>query len=170
MNLRLFSFVSLILVVFVAVVFSAGIVLPTKAAINANPAPTPVPDQARLAMAGFKGVTLGTQMNDARAVLGEPREKSNEQDYWVFPTGESVQIVYNEDHSVRTISTSYFGPKAAPPVAKDIFGADVEANAEGAINKMVKYPKAGYWISYIKTAGPDPMVMITVQKMEREES
>jgi hypothetical protein len=30
---------------------------------------------------------------------------------------------------------------------------------------MVKYPKAGYWISYLKTGGDQPLVMITVQKM-----
>ena len=35
--------------------------------------------------------------------------------------------------------------------AKDVFGEDVPAKADGGVSKMVRYPKAGYWISYNMT-------------------
>jgi hypothetical protein len=46
---------------------------------------------------------------------------------------------------------------------------DVTAKPDGGINKMVKYPKSGFWISYLKTGGNDPMTVITVQKMQEGE-
>lgn len=152
------------------IMFSGDVVSPTSVAEAAPAAiPTPASGQTKTAFTGYKGVMIGTPMADARTKLGEPREKSDQQDYFVISEGETVQVVYDSDRTVITISTSYFGPKVTPPAAKDIFGTEVEANAEGAINKLIKYAKAGYWISYVRTAGADPMVMITVQKMSKDE-
>jgi hypothetical protein len=119
---------------------------------------------------GYRGVTLGTAREETRRKLGEPKEKSDTQDYFVISEGESVQIMYETDGKVRTISTNYFGDHAKPPAAKDIFGIDVASEADGAINKLVRYPKDGFWISYVRTGGKDPMVMITVQKMNEDGS
>lgn len=129
--------------------------------------PTPTVDHG---FSGYRGINIGTPRAEARVKLGEPREKSDAQDYYMISDSECVQVVYDTDGMVRTISTSYFGDKAKPPTAKDLFGTDVEANAEGAINKLVKYPKAGIWISYVRTAGKDPMVMVTIQKMYKDET
>jgi hypothetical protein len=49
---------------------------------------------------------------------------------------------------------------------KAVFGSDVEAKPDGSVNKMIRYPKAGYLISYLRTAGDEPMIVITVQKMQ----
>ena len=30
--------------------------------------------------------------------------------------------------------------------------------------KMVSYPKAGYWVAYSRTAGDEPLTIITMQR------
>ena len=136
-----------------------------------SPMATPTPDitPSSSVFGSYRGVTVGTAIADARAKLGEPKEKSDQGDYFVIGTGESTQVVY-EAGKVKIISTSYFGDKVKAPTAKEVLGTDAEPNAEGGINKMIKFPKAGFWISYVRTAGSDPMVMITIQKMSKDES
>jgi hypothetical protein len=117
--------------------------------------------------AGYKGVMIGTKMDDARTKLGTPKDISDTEDYYVYPDNETVQVLYGPDKTVRVLSINYIG-KAAP-TPKDILGMDVEARPDGGINKMVRYPKSGFWISYLKTGGSDPMTVITVQKMQEGE-
>lgn len=113
----------------------------------------------------YKGVAIGTKADDARAKLGAPKDKSDTQDYYVFSDNESAQVLYDTDHTVRVISINYIGKLDTAPTPKAVFGSDVTANSDGSVNKMVKYPKSGFWISYYKTGGDDPMIVLTLQKM-----
>lgn len=123
---------------------------------------------AKPVYAGYKGVMIGMPMADARTKLGNPRDKSDTEDYYVFSESESAQVLYDADKTVKVISVNYIGKTVAPtPIA--VLGSDVEAKPDGSMNKIVKYPKAGFWISYLRTGGDDPMVMVTVQKMAREQ-
>ena len=117
--------------------------------------------------AGYKGVMIGMKMDDARTKLGTPKDKSDSEDYYVYSDNESVQVLYGPDKTVRVMSINYIGKGAPTPV--DILGMDVAAKPDGGINKMVRYPKSGFWISYLKTGGGDPMTVITVQKMQEGE-
>ena len=117
----------------------------------------------------YKGVAIGTKADDARAKLGDPKDKSDTQDYYVFSGNESAQVLYDADHTVRVISINYIGKLDAAPTPKTVFGSDVAANSDGSVNKMVKYPKAGFWISYYRTGGDDPMIVLTLQKMNHGE-
>jgi hypothetical protein len=65
------------------------------------------------------------------------------------------------------VSVSYVGNVSGIPSPREVFGEDVDAKPDGSIFKMVRYPKAGYFISYSKTAGSDPIVTITVQKIQQ---
>jgi hypothetical protein len=112
---------------------------------------------------GYKGVMIGMPMTDARTKLGNPRDKSDTEDYFVFSDNESVQVLYGSDKTVRLMSINYVGKNAPAPL--DILGEDVTAKADGSMNKVVKFPKAGYSISYLRTPGDDPVTMITVQKI-----
>ena len=114
---------------------------------------------------GYKGVQIGMPVVDARAKLGKAKDTSDVEDYFVFTDAESAQVLYDTDKTVKVISVNYVGSAAGAPTPKDIFGEDAEVKPDGSIYKMVKYPKAGYWICYNKTGGNDPLVMITVQKM-----
>ena len=51
------------------------------------------------------------------------------------------------------------------PTAKDVLGADAETKADGSIHKVMRFPKAGFWVSYSRTAGNEPTVTITMQKI-----
>lgn len=113
---------------------------------------------------GYKGVMIGMPMADARTKLGSARDKSDSEDYYVYSDNESCQVLYGPDKTVRVISVTYLGKSA--PTPKDILGVDAEPKPEGGINKRIEYPKSGFWISYLKTKGDDPMVVVTVQKMQ----
>ena len=114
--------------------------------------------------AGYKGVIIGMPMSDARTKLGNARDKSDAEDYYVYSDSENCQVLYGSDKTVRVISVTYMGKNA--PTAKDILGIDAEAKPDGGVNKRIEYPKSGFWISYLKTKGDDPMVVVTVQKMQ----
>jgi hypothetical protein len=113
--------------------------------------------------AGYKGVVVGTSMVDARTKLGAPRDKSDAEDYYVISDNESVQVLYGADKTVRVISVNYIGKNAPSPL--EVLGVAVEAKPDGSMNKVVRYPKSGYSISYLRTPGDDPVTMITVQKI-----
>jgi len=112
---------------------------------------------------GYKGVMIGMPMSDARSKLGSARDKSDQEDYYVYNDKENCQVLYGNDKTVRVISVTYLGKDA--PTPKEILGVDADVMPEGGINKRVEYPKAGYSVSYLKTKGDDPMVIVTVQKM-----
>ena len=113
----------------------------------------------------YKGVSIGTKMDEARAKLGVPKDKSDEQDSFVFSDNESAQVYYDASKTVTAVMITYSGKLDAAPTAKAVFGEDAPAKPDGGIFKMVRYPKAGFWISYNKTAGDDPLVIIAIQKM-----
>ena len=127
-------------------------------------APRATPD-AKPPYSGYKGVSIGIKMDEARAKLGTPKDKSDEQDSYVFSDNESAQVYYDAAKTVTAVMVTYSGKIDAAPTAKAVFGEDAQAKPDGGIFKMIRYPKAGFWISYNKTAGDDPMVIIAIQKM-----
>jgi hypothetical protein len=47
-----------------------------------------------------------------------------------------------------------------------VLGAEAGAKTDGSIYKLLRYPKAGYWVSYSRTAGSSPTTTITMQKID----
>ena len=123
-------------------------------------------DDNQPALTQFKGLRIGMAADEARKKLGSPREKSAEQDFYVFNDNEAVQISYDKKGSVNAIAIDFMNGSNGVPTAKDILGTDAEAKADGSVYKMVRYPKAGFWVSYSRTAGNDPTVTITMQKIQ----
>ena len=151
-------FVAISLSIVTSLAFGIGSV---SASTIAQPRPAATP-----AYTGYKGVKIGMSDEDARKLLGTPKEKGDGQDYYVYSDNESAQVLYGADKTVRVISINYIGQNAPSPM--DILGTAVESKPDGSMNKMVRYPKSGFWISYLKTGGDDPMVIVTVQKMAVE--
>jgi hypothetical protein len=114
----------------------------------------------------FKGVRIGMLADDARKKLGNPRDKSAEQDFYMVNDNEVLQVYYDKGGAVNAISIDFMSGAAAVPTSKEVLGADAEAKADGSIYKMVRYPKAGYWVSYSRTAGNEPTTTITMQKIQ----
>jgi hypothetical protein len=52
------------------------------------------------------------------------------------------------------------------PSCKDVLGADAEKKTDGSVYKLIRYPKAGYWVSYSRTAGSDATVTVTMQRIQ----
>lgn len=116
----------------------------------------------------YRGVQIGWLADDVRKKLGDPANKGEEQDYYVFGTGEKerAQILYDKaTRKVTTISVDFMSGATDVITPQQVFGADVETKADGSKHKLVRYPKAGYWVSYSRTAGDTPIITITIQKM-----
>jgi hypothetical protein len=114
----------------------------------------------------FRGVKIGMAADEARKKLGNPREKSAEQDFYMVNDNEAVQVYYDKGGAVNAISIDFMSGASGIPTSKDLLGAEAEAKADGSIYKMVRYPKAGFWVSYSRTAGNDATVTITMQKIQ----
>ena len=113
----------------------------------------------------YKGVSIGMTADEARQKLGSPREKADTQDFYVFSDNESAQIYYDGEKKVNALTVTYTGKLSEAPVPKAIFGDDAEVKPDGGIFKMVRYPKAGFWISYNKIIGDDTIIMIAMKKI-----
>ena len=123
-------------------------------------------DEAQAAFSDFKGVRLGMTADESRKKLGNPRDKSAEQDFYVFNDTQAVQVMYDKKGTVSAISINFMSGANNIPTAKDVLGANAEVKADGSIYKLIRYPKAGYWVSYSKTSGDSATVTITMQKIQ----
>lgn len=118
------------------------------------------------AFSDFKGVRIGMTAAEARKKLGAPRDKSDEQDFYVFNDTQAVQVFYDKARAVSAISIDFMDGASAIPSAKDVLGTEADARADGSVYKMLRYPKAGFWVSYNRTAGSAPTTTITMQKID----
>ncbi len=114
----------------------------------------------------FKGVRIGMTTDEARKKLGNPRDKGDEQDFYVFNDNQAVQVYYDKAKTVSAISIDFMSGATDIPVPRDVIGGEADTRPDGSAYKMVRYPKAGYWVSYSKTAGSSPTITITMQKIE----
>jgi len=114
----------------------------------------------------YRGVQLGMSADEVRKKLGEPKDKSDEQDFFIFTETETAQIVYDKTHKVITISADFLTAGDKVPTAKQVFGGEVEAKADGSVYKMVRFTKAGYWLSFNRTSGTSPLTTVTLQKIQ----
>jgi hypothetical protein len=66
---------------------------------------------------------------------------------------------------VTAISIDYFGGESNAPTPETVLGTAIHAKADGSMYELKRYPGAGYWVSYNRTAGDKPIVTVTMQKM-----
>lgn len=114
----------------------------------------------------YRGIQLGMTADDVRKKLGEPKDKGDEQDFYIFGETETAQIVYDKTKKVVTISADFLSASTEILTAKQVFGSEVEAKADGSLYRMVRFPKAGYWLSYNRTSGTSPLTTVTIQKIQ----
>jgi hypothetical protein len=124
-----------------------------------NAATTKVP-----VFAGYRGVTIGMTAEEVRSKLDGIKE-GDRQDFLVFSKSESAQIYYDDQGRVMAISIDYFGNNSNAPTPEAVLGVALEAKADGSMYRLNRYPDAGFWVSYNRTAGDKPIVTITMQKM-----
>ena len=112
----------------------------------------------------YRGVKIGWIADEVRKKLGSPANKGDEQDFYVFGEKETCQVLYNKGQ-VTAISIDFMNGAKEVITPQQVFGADIEAKPDGSKYKLVRYPKAGYWVSYSRTAGDTPIITVTIQKL-----
>ena len=127
---------------------------------------TPVTHEEEPVFLDYRGVKIGWVADEVRKKLGNPANKGDEQDFYVFNEKETCQIFYDKATSkVTAISVDFTNGAREVITPQQVFGADIEAKPDGSKSKLVRYPKAGYWVSYSRTAGDSPIITVTIQKM-----
>ena len=72
----------------------------------------------------FKGVRIGMPTEEVRKKLGSPRDKGDEQDFYVFNDTQAVQIFYDKaSKKVTAISIDFMSGANQIPAAKESSGA-----------------------------------------------
>ena len=117
-------------------------------------------------MREFRGISIGMTADEVRKKLGAPSSKSDEQDFFVLGEYETVQDVYDKTHKTIALSFDFSRGAENIPNAKAVFGAEIAPKPDGSMYKRVSYPKAGYWLSYNRTAGEQALTSLTFQRIE----
>ena len=114
----------------------------------------------------YRGIQLGMGAEEVRKKLGNPTDKGDEQDFFMLNEAESAQIFYDKTKKVMAISANFLRGAENIPTPKSLFGEELAAKPDGSVYKMTRYPKAGCWLSYSKTAGDSPLISVTLQKID----
>ena len=112
----------------------------------------------------YRGVKIGWVADDVRKKLGSPANKGDEQDFYVFGEKETAQVLYDKGQ-VTAISVDFMNGAKEVITPQQVFGTDFDAKPDGSKYKLVRYPKAGYWVSYSRTAGDTPIITVTIQRL-----
>ena len=155
-------------VTFALLLLAALALLPAALAQKPKPAPAPAPAdhaQNEPPFHDYKGVRIGMAAEEARKLLGSPTDKDDKQEVFAVSDDESCQVYYDAAKKVSAVSITYFSAKAVPAV-KAVLGEEPVAKPDGSFTKLIRFPKAGYWVSYTRTSGDAPMTIIAMQKIE----
>ncbi len=114
----------------------------------------------------YRSIRIGMTTDEVRKKLNDPSDKSDEQDFFVFSDNESAQVFYDKSRKVFAISVNFLNGARDMPTAKGVFGSGIPVKPDGSMYKMVRYPKAGCWVSFSRTAGDAPLTTVTVQRIE----
>jgi hypothetical protein len=164
-----FILISFFLLILLALPILCQTSEPESAAVSTTEKPTETKQpQASPAVKDLRGITIGMSADEIKDKLGKPESSDGTTMYFTLDNGESVQIGLDKDNKAILIADIFSGKDAKSPDLDDIFGTEVEspAGADGKVYKMVRYPTAGYWISYSRLdLKSGPMTTVTMQKM-----
>jgi hypothetical protein len=113
----------------------------------------------------YRGVFVGTERDQVHQKLGKPKDESPGEDDFELSDDETVRVFYDEAKKVKALVITYSGKLDTVPKPIDVIGEAIEPRADGGMYKMVRVEDKGFWVSYVKTTGDNPSVMITVQAL-----
>jgi hypothetical protein len=114
----------------------------------------------------YRGVQIGSTQAESRKALGDPKDKADGQDFYLFGDNEMATIFFDANKKVNAISIDFLSGATNPPAPMQVVGSAADSKPDGSAYKLVRYPKAGYWVCYNKTAGQSPTISVTMQKMQ----
>ena len=118
------------------------------------------------AFTDYRGIKIGMSAEEVRSKVDHLRDKSKDQDFFVFSDAESAQVVYDKSGKVIGVSIDYRGKDSNPPTPKEVLGEDLQPKADGSLYELKRYPEAGYWVAYNRTKGSEPTITVTMQKAQ----
>lgn len=110
----------------------------------------------------YRGIKIGMTADEVRNTVDNLKEKGDIQDFFVFSDVETAQVFYDKEHRVMAVSIDYLGRDSGAPVPEQVLGQTIQAKADGSMYALVRYPEAGYWVSYNRTPGDNATVTITI--------
>ncbi len=113
----------------------------------------------------YRGVFVGTERDQVHQKLGKPKDESAGEDDFELSDDETVRVFYDDAKKVKALVITYSGKLDTAPKPVDVIGETIEPRADGGMYKMVRVEDKGFWVSYVKTTGDNPSVMITVQAL-----
>jgi hypothetical protein len=113
----------------------------------------------------FNGVKIGMDMKEVRSTLDHLKDRSEQQDFFVFTENQTAQVFYDKDGKVTAISVDYVGKSNAAPSPEKVLGKKLQPRPDGSLYELIRYPEKGFWVSYSKTSGDSPVTTVTMQKM-----
>lgn len=118
----------------------------------------------------YRGVGIGTLRDDARESLGRTKHEYADEDNFEISDSETMRVFYTPEKRVKALVITFTGELDETPTADKILGEAVVPKPDGGAFKMVRFPEKGYWVSYLKTAGDSPSVVITMQRIPKLQS
>lgn len=117
----------------------------------------------------YKGIKIGTTAEEVRDKLGKAKIDDKDGFFYEISDEEFAQIRVDKDKKVRLISVTYSDENKNTPKYADVFSAETPdaTKPDGSIYNLVRYPEAGYWVAYSRTAGGKPTVTVTMQKLRK---
>lgn len=115
----------------------------------------------------YRGVFIGTEREQVHAKLGKPKDEFTGEDNFEVSENETVRVFFDDAKKVKAIVVTYFGKIDTAPKPNDVVGEPVEPRPDGGMYKMVRVEAKGFWVSYVKIAGDNPSIIITVQSMPK---
>jgi hypothetical protein len=113
----------------------------------------------------YRGIKIGMTADEVRKTVDHLKEKGDGQDFFVFSDNETAQVFYDKEHQVTAVSIDYTGKDSGAPLPEQVLGQTIQPKPDGSMYALVRYPDAGYWVSYNRTKGDNVIVTITMQKM-----
>ena len=132
-----------------------------------NPTEATPTERSAPVFSEYKGVKIGSPASAVRTNLEKYlKSKGDAQDLLLISDTETVQVFYDDQGKVRAVSIDYLPKNSSAPTPTQVFGKEIEPRADGSVYALERYPELGYWVSYNRTAGENPIVTVTMQAMQ----
>jgi hypothetical protein len=113
------------------------------------------------AMTDFRKAGIGTTTDDLKKAWGKPELEDRDGFLYDLADGQTAQVAIDGDGKVTAIAVTFRDGTGAPK-AEEVFGPNekIEVKEDGALFHMVRYPDAGYWVSYSSQGSGKPVILM----------
>jgi len=115
----------------------------------------------------YRGIFIGATRDQVHEKLGKPKYEYPDEDNFELTENESARVFFDADKKVTAIVVTFAGKIESAPKPNNVVGEAIAPGADGAMYKMVRAQEKGFWVSYVKSGGDSPSVIITVQALPK---